>query len=144
MIETRVRVTAAADGIAWVAATEGSGCGACQSREACGISGLGKYFARHQAAVPIPQTKARRGDEFLLHIEETDLMRAGFLAYLLPAALAISAAAGADAAGQGDAIAALAALLGLVFGLLISRWFAPLPRLLASPIPSSPTGASNE
>lgn len=144
MIETRVRVITAQPGRAWVTAAEATGCGACHAQSACGVSGLGRYFSRRAPLLAIPRDQARPGDELLLRIDETDLLRAGLFAYLLPTLLGVSAAAGTDAAGLGDVQAVLAAAGGVLLGLFISRWLAPPPRLLASAIPSSPSGASNE
>jgi sigma-E factor negative regulatory protein RseC len=144
MIETRVRVTAAADGVAWVAANQQSACGACQAKSVCGVSGLGQFLNQGRPDLPLAGCHAQPGDELVLSIDETTLLGAGLYAYLLPAVLGIAAASGADAAGRGDGFAALAALGGIALGLLLSRWFAPRPRVLAAPIPTSLPGASHD
>lgn len=138
MIETRVRVVSAAEGMAWVTASEASGCAACQSHEHCAISGLGKYFSRRRAALPLPQTGARPGDELLVCVDEAELLRAGLFAYLLPALLAVVGAALADTTGAGDLAAAIAALSGFIAGLLGARYLAPAPRVDAHPLPAQP------
>ena len=146
-IEARVRVVSAAEGLAWVSASESSGCAACQSQASCGISGLGKYLSRRRAALPVRDSAARAGDELLLAVDEAELLRAGAFAYLLPALLAVLGAALADAVGMADPLAALAALLGFVAGLLAARWFAPIPRIQLSPVnptpPSTNQGATS-
>jgi sigma-E factor negative regulatory protein RseC len=134
MIEARVRVVSAAEGVAWVTSSESSGCAACQSQTRCGISGLGKYLTRHRAALPIRQADARVGDELKVCVDEAELLRAGAYAYLLPAALAVLGAALADAGGAGDLAAALAALGGFIVGLIAARFLAPLPNIRTSPI----------
>ena len=134
MIEARVRVVSAADGMAWVTSSESSGCSACQSQSSCGISGLGKYLSRRRAAMSLAHADARAGDELLVCVDETELLRAGAFAYLLPALLAVLGAALADALGAGDPAAAVAALLGFVSGLISARFLAPTPRIRTSPI----------
>ncbi len=134
MIETRVRVVSAADGMAWVAASERSGCAACQSQDRCGLAGLGHYLTRRRALLPLAQADARAGDELLVCVDESELLRAGAFAYLLPALLAVIGAVLADVGGAGDLAAALAALLGFSLGLAAARLLAPTPRLRATPV----------
>ena len=139
-IETRVRVVAAGDGIAWVAASQESSCGACQSQSTCGISGLGKFLSRRRPDLPIRQAGAKAGDELLVCVDEAELLRAGLYAYLLPAMLAVAGAGAVDATGTGGDLADLAALLaaiaGFVAGLVAARFLAPTPRLQARPLPA--------
>jgi sigma-E factor negative regulatory protein RseC len=137
MIETRVRVTAAGEGMAWVAASAESGCGACQAQSTCGISGLGKFMSNRRPDLPIGQCDAKAGDELLLSIDEAELVRAGLFAYLLPAVLAVTAAALADTLGVDDLASLAAALAGLGAGLLIARHLAPKPRMRAQTLSPS-------
>jgi len=137
MIEARVRVVSAADGMAWVTSSESSGCSACQSQASCGISGLGKYLSRRRAAMPLRQADAQPGDELRVCVDEAELLRAGAFAYLAPALLAVIGAALADVLGAGDLAAAGAALLGFLAGLLAARFLAPTPRIRTSRITST-------
>ncbi len=139
MIEARVRVVSAAKGLAWVTASEQSGCSACQSQASCGISGLGKYLSRRRPALPIPQVDARTGDELLVCVEEGELLRAGLFTYLIPPLLAVLAAALADAQGAGDPLAALAAGSGFALGIAAARFLAPTPAIQAVPLSLSPS-----
>lgn len=134
MIEARVRVVSTTQGMAWVSASESSGCAACQSQTSCGISGLGKYLSRRSAAMSLVQTDARPGDELLVCVDENELLRAGAYAYLLPALLAVIGAAVADAGGANDLEAACSALLGCIAGLVAARFLAPTPRIQSYPI----------
>ena len=133
-IEARVHVVSAADGMVWVSSSESSGCSACQSQSSCGISGLGKYLSRRRAAISLAYADARAGDELLVCVDETELLRAGAYAYLLPALLAVLGAGLADALGAGDLAAVFAALLGFISGLIAARFLAPTPRIQTSPI----------
>jgi sigma-E factor negative regulatory protein RseC len=128
MISTPVRVIAIKDRVAQVEASAQSGCGGCASREACGVSGLGKYFSARRKTIAVPCDGAlRAGDEVQLQMDEGDLIKAGLLAYLLPCVLAVSGAA--LASPQGDAAAALGAAAGAVTGLLLARWSGWAPRV---------------
>lgn len=129
MIETRVRVISANPGARFVEMTEHNGCGACGVKDSCGISGLGKFFSRNRQPVELKGCDGQAGDELLVSIEERDLLMAGLWAYILPAVLAIAAAATVSAYGQGDAMSVLAALGGMAAGLLTARLFARAPRM---------------
>ena len=134
MIETRVRIVSTGAGIAWVEATESSGCGACQSKSSCGVSGLGKFFSQRRQPVAVAcDANARPGQELTLAVEEGDLLRAGLLAYLLPALLAVLGASLGDHFWRGDAAGALGALAGVVLGLAIARLSSRAPGLRAAP-----------
>jgi sigma-E factor negative regulatory protein RseC len=135
MIEARVRVVSAADGMVWVTSNETSGCSACQSQSRCGISGLGKYLSRRRTALAIQHPGACVGDELKVCVDESELLRASAYAYLLPAVLAVIAAALADALGAGDLVAVVSTLLGFVSGLIAARFLAPTPRIQTSPLP---------
>lgn len=134
MIETRVRVVSAKDGQAWVEATEAGGCSACQSKSSCGISGLGRFFSNRRKPVAVTcGGDARPGQELTLAVEEADLLKAGLLAYLMPALLAVSGAALADHFWRNDAAGALGALAGAALGLAFARLFSRTPGLRARP-----------
>ncbi|MBI5936584.1 MAG: SoxR reducing system RseC family protein [Betaproteobacteria bacterium] len=136
MIETRVRIVAMDYGIAWVEPSEQSGCGACQAKSACGVSGLGKYFSRRQQTVPVMcKTAAKVGDELLVAVDEAELIKAGVLVYLLPMILAVLGAS--LMAGLGDAAAVAGMALGIVVGLVIARRVGRTPRMQARPLSDS-------
>lgn len=126
MIETRVRVLSSHGGVSFVEATEHNGCGACASQDSCGISGLGRFFSRKRRPVALA-CGARPGQEITVAVSETDLLKVGLWAYLLPVTLAVAGAA--IPAGRGDAASVLGAALGLAAGLLIARRFAGTPRI---------------
>lgn len=122
MIETRVRVISARHGMAWVEATEAGACSACQSKTSCGISGLGRFFSNRRRPVAVScSVDARPGQELTLAVAEGDLLRAGLLAYLLPAGLAVAGAVLGDHLVHSDAAGILGALAGLAVGLLPAR-----------------------
>ncbi len=140
MIETRVRVVSTSAGTAWVEATESGGCGACQSKSSCGVSGLGRFFSNKRRPVAVAcDSAAKPGQELLLAVEEGEMLRAGLLAYLLPALLAVFGASLGDHFWRGDVAGVLGALAGFALGLACARLFSRTPGLRARPSnPASP------
>jgi sigma-E factor negative regulatory protein RseC len=125
MIETHIRVITASDGTAWVQPTEESGCGGCGARNSCAVSGLGKYFARYQRPVPVACDRSvRAGDDLVVAVSASELLKAGLMAYLLPAILAVLGASLAALKGLGDAGTAGGMAVGVALGLLLARIFA--------------------
>ena len=122
MISAPARVISVADGTAQVESAVQSGCAACQSRESCGVSGLGKYFSGKRKAIAVNcGADVRTGDELQLSLSEGDLLKAGLLAYLLPSVLALAGAGIATSFGMGDVGAALGAANGMAAGFLLGR-----------------------
>jgi probable nitrogen fixation protein len=78
------------------------------------VSGLGKFFNRNKPPVALACDLAvQPGDSLVLNLAESDLLRAGVMAYLLPALLSVAGAIAATLAGLGDAAAAAAMVAGL-------------------------------
>lgn len=123
MIETQVRVLSAGQGLAWVEATEHNGCGACQAGDRCAVSGLGRFFSRRRRPIPVRAEGALPGQLRSLAVGEADFLKAGLLAYLLPAALAVLGAALGAAAGDPGAVTGM--FLGLGLGLGAAHWLGP-------------------
>lgn len=143
MIESRVRVLRASQDIAWVEPAEQSGCGACQAKSACAISGLGRFFSSRRQPVPVCAANAQPGEHLTLVMSESDFLKAGLLAYLIPSVLAVAGAAVATVSGAGDAWAVLGMLVGVAAGILLAaRLGRPMPMAthtlpLTQPIPSN-------
>jgi sigma-E factor negative regulatory protein RseC len=132
MIDAPVRVVSAGNGRAQVEPTPQTGCGGCQSRSSCGVSGLGKYFSNNRKAIEVQcDVNVRAGDELRLSMSEGDLLKAGLLAYLLPSVLALVGAGIAAAYGLGDGGAVLGAGFGIATGFLLGRLSGWVPRMYA-------------
>lgn len=130
MIETSARVVSAHDGTVRVEPSSESGCGGCKSRSSCGVSGLGKYFSNQRQAIEV-KCNANVGEELQLSMSESDLLKAGLLAYLLPSVLALIGAGLAASFGLGDVGAALGAGGGFAAGFLLARLSGWVPQLFA-------------
>jgi len=138
MIETRARVVSVGNGKAWVEASSQQGCAACQSQSSCSVSGLGKFFGRNKPPVAVACDLAiQPGDSLVLSLAESDLLRAGILAYLLPTVLSVLGAITTSLFGLGDAAAVAAMLAGFAAGLTIARAFSRTPRIQISRTPLS-------
>ena len=132
MIETTARVVSTDNGTVLVEPSTQSGCGGCQSRSVCGVSGLGKYFSSNRKAIAVKcDASVRAGDELQLSMSEGDMLRAGLLAYLLPSVLALVGAGVAAGFGLGDAGAVLGAAAGIATGFLLGRLTGWVPHLVA-------------
>jgi sigma-E factor negative regulatory protein RseC len=128
MIAAPVRVVSVRDGFAQVEPTAESGCGGCASRESCGVSGLGKYFSSRRKTIGVAcDAQVRAGDELQLSLSESDLVKAGLLAYLLPCVTAVAGAA--LASGYGDVGAVLGAAVGAASGFVLARVSGWTPRV---------------
>lgn len=138
MIEAKVRVLRAGDGTAWVEPTEHNGCGACQAKSACAVSGLARVFSRRRP-VPVCMADARPGDQLTVVMSEADFLKAGLLAYLFPSLLAVAGASSAAVSGAGDVWAVLGAALGFTAGVLLAgRLSRTLSLTAASPTLTDP------
>ena len=92
---------------------EGKGCGA-------GLFGTTAATRRVEALVRQDMTVGK-GDEVWIALEPRNLLRASLIVYGLPLIFAVAAAAAAYFSGLRDLGAALAALAGVVTGLLVAR-----------------------
>lgn len=129
MISAPVRVIAITDRLAQVEPTEKSGCCGCASRESCGVSGLGKYFSSRRKTIDVAcDAQVRAGDELQLSLSESDLVKAGLLAYLLPCVTAVAGAA--LASGYGDVGSVLGAAVGAASGFVLARVSNWAPRVV--------------
>jgi sigma-E factor negative regulatory protein RseC len=131
--------------MAWVEATEQNGCGACQAKSACALSGplsgLSRFFSSRRQPIPVRADAAVPGQECTVVMDEADFLKVGLLAYLIPTLLAVAGASGATWTGAGDVGAVLGLLLGFAAGLLLAARLACTPPMTVRPDPlSSPQG----
>lgn len=117
--ETRGVVTRVEDGHVWIEVSQ-AGCGQCAGEGACG-SGLLGLRARPRA-YRLPNTlDARVGDAVMVSVAHGDVLKGALLAYAMPLALGLLAAAAATRLGGGDWQAAVGLLAGIGAGWLLLR-----------------------
>ncbi len=127
MIEERARVISVGDGHAWVETLRQSTCGTCAASKGCGTSVLAKVLGNRRSRVrAIDPVGVRLGDEVVVGIEESALVRGSLAIYTVPliGMLAFAVAAGALWPAAGEPVVVLAGLGGLAAGLAWVRFFA--------------------
>lgn len=88
LIQQRVIVKKTDGDFAWVVVADGSGCGSCSSKKTCGSANLLKPLidanTKSKNLKVINKLNAQAGDEVMLELASSDLLKGTFLAYLLP------------------------------------------------------------
>jgi sigma-E factor negative regulatory protein RseC len=121
MIETPATVVDVKPGVAWVETVRQSACGHCESAGSCGTSVLAKLFGAPRSRLRIDDAQGLRlGEQVVIGIPDGTLVRASFVAYLIPLLVLIAAAGLATRLGAGEGAVALTGLAGLGIGLWLS------------------------
>lgn len=127
MIEERARVISVDQGHAWVETRRQTACGSCAASKGCGTSVIAKVLGNRRSRVrAIDPVGVRLGDEVLVGIEESALVRGSFAVYTMPLFTLLAAALAVRGLwpGAGEPAVVLAGLAGLAAGLLWLRLFA--------------------
>ncbi len=121
MIETSATVVDLGPGVAWVETVRQSACGHCESAGSCGTSVVSKLFGVSRSRFRIEDTQGLRlGEQVVIGIPDGTLVRASFVAYLLPLVFLIAAAGLATRLGVSEGAVALIGIAGLGGGLWLS------------------------
>ncbi len=84
--ETAYVVAAGPDGV-WVETQRQSACGQCAARKGCGTAVLSKVLGQKRSRVQVAnpdQAQVRVGDEVVIGIDESALVRGSMAVYLVP------------------------------------------------------------
>jgi len=120
VLEAEVIVVRVAGATAWVAPQVVSACGGCSSAGSCGTGVLASLFSRRRGHFAVDnRLHSRIGDRLVVAVPDRLLTRASLVAYLMPLLCMLVPALLFDAGGAGNAVVALAALLGLLSGLVL-------------------------
>jgi sigma-E factor negative regulatory protein RseC len=123
MIEETVKVVAQDGYYVWVEATSRSGCGTCGSQGSCGTSVLGGLFKQRKNRLRvIDYLNLRVGEEAILGMNELDLVKAAFYAYLVPLLLMVGTSISASTYGLGDTAVMLLSIFSLLGGFLLVQF----------------------
>ncbi len=130
MIEETAVVTRCDDGFAFVETERKSACGSCSATGVCGTSALSKVFGNKRSVVKaLNPIGAGPGDNVVVGLQESALVNASLMFYLVPIVAMILAAIFAKTASEwmgfssAELFSVLGGLLGLTGGLYLSRRF---------------------
>lgn len=123
LIEGLARVVALDGDQVWLVAEQPAACGSCATRSACG-SGDSKPGASWRVSRTLGHGQAQLalGDTVRIGVDRNALIRATLTAYALPLVTMLIAAMSMQ--GAGDAMAIVAALVGLVAGVVAAKGMA--------------------
>lgn len=125
LIEGLARVVALDGDQVWLVAEQPAACGSCATRSACGSgSGDSKPGARWRVSRTLGHGQAQLalGDTVRIGVDRNALIRATLTAYALPLVTMLIAAMSMQ--GAGDVMAIVAALVGLVAGVVAAKGMA--------------------
>lgn len=124
MIEERGRVLSVEPGAVWVATIQQSACNSCQARAGCGQSLLNRLGAgRRQGSVRALDTGRHKvGDEVVIGIPESAVLRGSTLVYVLPLLGLFLFSLLAQAIGLREPVVIAAGFAGMGVGFVLGRW----------------------
>jgi len=127
MIEETVRVVAVDADAVWIEARRQSACGRCAARSGCGHGLLDELRSGPVVDLRLPRGASpatlAAGDQVVVGIDESALLRASLRVYGLPLLGLLLGAGAGDLVGGSDALAALGAGVGVLTGFLLARAF---------------------
>lgn len=109
----------------WAATNSKSACAHCSERQGCGVSALSNLIGRRSNRIRVPNSmNASLGDEVILGVRETALLKSTFMLYLLPLLSMLIFALAINVMVNNEALTVLAAGCGLLAGFAVVRYFA--------------------
>ncbi len=125
VISVSGRVIEAGEDFVWALTDSKTACAHCSARQGCGVSVLSNLIGRRSNRIRVPNSmNASLGDEVILGVRETALLKSTLMLYLLPLLSMLSFALAINAMLNNEALAVLAAGWGLFVGLAVVRYFA--------------------
>ena len=122
--ESGVVLSVAEDGVV-VETIRKSSCGQCSAAKGCGqkiLASIGQGQRFEVLATNPRNLILQQGDEVVLGLAESALLKASAMAYLLPLVLMIVAATFSELAGISEGGVAFSGIGGLFLGLGVTRW----------------------
>lgn len=132
MIEEQASVVSVQGDQIWVETKRKSVCGTCSARKGCGTASLEQLFGRRRTQMMVSTSlPVKTGDEVILGIEESTLLRGSLLLYGLPLLLLIAGAIVMSYAipGAGELYVISGAVTGLILGLYLVAGYSRKLRL---------------
>ncbi|OMH38120.1 SoxR reducing system RseC family protein [Motiliproteus sp. MSK22-1] len=125
MIEEPGLVLSVAEDGVLVETIRKSSCGQCSAAKGCGqkmLASIGQGQRFEVIATNPRRLILQKGDQVVLGLAESALLKASFMAYLLPLVLMIVTATFAELAGFSEGVVAVSGIGGLFMGLGVTRW----------------------
>lgn len=120
MLEETGLVTAVDGEFAWVETQPKSACGHCNVSNSCGTSVLAKWFSPRKNQIRVfNHLDLQPGMTAVVGVADDVLIKAAFMAYILPLLVMISFAIAGSISGMNNTFVVISSLVGLVAGL----WF---------------------
>jgi len=132
MIEERASVVSVEDDRIWVQTQRKSVCGACSARKGCGTASLDQLFGHRRTQMMVSsELPVNTGDEVILGIEESTLLRGSLLLYGLPLLFLIAGAIvmSSIVPAAGELYVIFGAVTGLLVGLYLVAGYSRRLRL---------------
>lgn len=122
MIEELAQVKGTQDGNALIEVSRQGGCHGCNLRAGCGTGSLGRLLGHRQKPFFIANSlNLKKGDKVIIGLPENAYVLAGFLVYILPLfGLFLFSILADNLFGSDDVVNVLAAIAGLVCGVLVA------------------------
>jgi sigma-E factor negative regulatory protein RseC len=131
MLTETGRVVALEPDSVWVETIRQSTCGSCAAQKGCGHGLINKVSDGSRSYVRVlpgklTPTDCEINDQVRISIPEEVILRGSMIVYIIPIAAMLAGAASAVALidGNEDALAAMGAVAGFVFGTAFVRWHA--------------------
>jgi len=123
LIETGV-VSAIHGNTASVSTQNQMACSSCKVVDSCGNGILEKFFSGKIFVTEIPNIiNAKLGDKVTIQIPKSSITKAALVVYILPLLTMISVAIGANSLGMSENSTISLALVALVFGLFVTKFY---------------------
>jgi len=135
MLEENALVVAADEKFVWVEIQKQTACGQCVANKGCGNALLENLFGKRSKLIRVESdVMVKVGDEVVLGINESALLKGSVIVYVLPlVAMIVFAMLGETFASHwlsmgSDKFSMLGALIGLVVSIVGLRWFSKISR----------------
>ena len=125
MLEEYGRVVALDENVAMVETIRASSCQSCEAKSTCGQGAISKVIGQKSCVISaLNSFSLQVGDEVVLGLEETTLLKSALLAYLLPLVLMIFGAAVLQGLyGENDLVSAFGGLTGFFLGFILVYFY---------------------
>ncbi|WMS88590.1 SoxR reducing system RseC family protein [Pleionea litopenaei] len=117
----------------WLTPEATSGCGSCQTKQACGTGLLSQLLERESMTLRLPNSLgAKLGDRVVIGVPQSGLLVASILTYMVPILTLIITATMTTSFQWSEPLVILCSVVGLTLGWFLARWVAHRLKATAS------------